>query len=542
MVEAKVLGQLLLMQDILINLPNEKSVFSFVCKGLLDIPGVKAVQYIKDSTDFKKKSAHTFYFGNKEKNFGAIQITLNDPDLFKKYEDYLRNFFFMVEVILEDQYKEKLIIEHQAELEKNIEERTKQLKDEIVARKRIEKDLKEQNEEYEALNEELNERNTELFYAKEKAEDSDRLKTAFLQNMSHEIRTPMNAIYGFAGMLDRPDISDEKRNSFISIIQSSSKQLLSIISDILSISSIETKQEKLLIEPVCINDILVELLAVFKESARNNNLSIYTDQNLSDKESTIYTDKTKLTQVLNNLISNSIKYTHEGYINFGYKLTEDQLEFYVKDTGKGIKKKFQDKIFERFNRAEIDTKNLVSGTGLGLAISKGFIELLGGKIWVESEPKKGSTFYFTIPYKPGSKDKITIPKKEDKQSAIKTILVAEDEEFNYLFIEEALGEFDFNLIHAKNGKEVVEICKNNSDIDLILMDIKMPQLDGYATAKIVKERYPKLQIIAQSAYALADEIENYNDIFDAYLTKPINLEELKLKVKIYCNETSNITE
>jgi len=372
------------------------------------------------------------------------------------------------------------------------------------------------------------------------AEESDRLKTAFLQNMSHEIRTPMNAIYGFSGMLNNRNLSVEKRTSFISIIQNSSTQLLSIISDILAISSLETKQEKLFIEPVCINDILIELLTIFKIQATNRNLSIYTNQVLSDKESIIFTDKVKLTQVLNNIVSNALKFTHEGYIKFGYTLEGDQLKFYVMDTGRGIKPEFHVKIFERFNRAEIDTTKLISGTGLGLSISKGFVELLGGNIWVESEPKEGSIFYFTIPYKPVSDNNKNITNKTKNLSDINTILVAEDEEYNYLFIEEALKELDFNLIHAKDGEEVINICKSNSEIDLVLMDIKMPLLDGYSAAKAIKEFRTELPIIAQSAYAQEDEIQKYSDIFDDYITKPIDLEELKRKVKKFSIGSENI--
>ncbi len=239
-----------------------------------------------------------------------------------------------------------------------------------------------------------------ILKAKEKAEESDRLKSAFLQNMSHEIRTPMNAIIGFSELINSPEISEEKRKSYSVVIQNSSHQLLTIVNDILTISSLETKLEKVNIQPTNINSIYIQLMAVFKIQASNKHITLVSKQQLADKESEIYTDKTKLTQILTNLISNAIKFTHEGFVEFGYALKENILEFYVKDTGIGIRKEFQNKIFERFRQADNSISNTYGGTGLGLAICKGFAQLLNGDIWVKSEPGKGSVFYFTIPFNP----------------------------------------------------------------------------------------------------------------------------------------------
>jgi len=388
----------------------------------------------------------------------------------------------------------------------------------------------------------LNEKNEELEIAKQKAEESDRLKTAFLQNMSHEIRTPLNAISGFSGMLNKPELVEEKRKSFVSIIQNSSKQLVSIVSDILTISSLETKQEKLKIDKVCINNIIVELLAIFRQQSQNQNISLYAKQQLSDRQSEIYTDKTKITQILTNLLTNALKFTHNGFIEFGYQFVEthgraslqynSEIQFYVKDSGIGINPEFHEKIFERFRQANENINVQYGGTGLGLAISKAFAELLGGRIWVQSELEKGSTFYFTIPYKPVNEiDKATTPTKQNEN--FRTVLVAEDEEYNFLFIEEILIEMDLNIIHAKDGKETVDIFKSNPNIDLILMDIKMPIMDGHEAAKIIKQLNPNLPIIAQSAYALVNERAKYEGIFDDYLTKPINKEDLIEKVNKY---------
>jgi len=444
-------------------------------------------------------------------------------------------------------------------LEETVALRTKELQkrnSELIDR---EIQLKTANEEYATINEELTESiskvseiNKELATAKEKAEESDRLKTAFLQNMSHEIRTPMNAIIGFSGFLNKPELSEEKRNSFIKIIINSTKQLLSIVTDILTISSVETKQEKVNIQKVCINNIIVDLLAIFKAQAFNQNISLYAKQQLSDSQSEIYTDSTKVTQILTNMISNALKFTHEGYVEFGYELIEtngrssvetcaemdglpsQQIQFYVKDTGIGISPDQKDKIFERFRQADLSITKKYGGTGLGLSISKGFTELLDGKIWVDSEPGKGSTFYFSIPYNSVNKVDNLYSEKNKKR---KTILIAEDEEFNFLLIEEMLVNMGFTIIHAKDGKESVEYCKSNPNIDLILMDIKMPVMDGHTAALLIKKIYPSLPIIAQTAYALEHEKEKYsNNVFTDYITKPIKEEELVQKVLKYIDK------
>lgn len=379
----------------------------------------------------------------------------------------------------------------------------------------------------------------DLTAAKEHAEESDHLKTAFLQNISHEIRTPMNAIVGFSQLLTKPVLSDEKRKNYTDIIVNSSNQLLSIVTDILTISAIETKQEKLNIGIVRINNVIVDLLSIFKSQAFNQNISLYAKQQLTDKQSEIYTDKTKVTQILTNLITNALKFTHKGFIEFGYQLDSAASErpadviFYVKDTGIGIAPEQQQNIFERFRQADISITKKYGGTGLGLSISKGFTELLGGKIWVESEPEKGSTFYFTVPYKPLNKHEIE--KVNEKQiTGAQTILIAEDEEFNFLYIEELLINQNYKLIHAKNGQDAIDKCISNPEINLILMDIKMPVMDGYTAANLIKEFKPRLPIIAQSAYALEHERERFTgNAFDDYITKPINSNELIKKIMKY---------
>jgi len=240
----------------------------------------------------------------------------------------------------------------------------------------------------------------ELIKAKENAELSDRLKTAFLQNISHEIRTPMNAICGFSKILNTPDLSHEEIYNYTCIVQSNIDQLLSIINDIITISSIETHQEKLDVQPTSLNDTMNEMFNLFNDRFQERNCTLTVEKTLNNKQTFIYTDGIKLSHILNNLISNALKYTENGTVNFGYRLKDKEIEFFVKDTGVGIFPEMQDKIFDHFRKANNGHFFSLSGTGLGLSISKGFVELLGGKIWVESEVGKGSVFYFTIPYNP----------------------------------------------------------------------------------------------------------------------------------------------
>ncbi|HKK60481.1 MAG TPA: PAS domain S-box protein [Salinivirga sp.] len=244
----------------------------------------------------------------------------------------------------------------------------------------------------------LHESNKNLKIAKERAEESDRLKTAFLQNLSHEIRTPMNAIIGFSNMLSLPDITRHKQSKFIELIQDSSSHLLQIVSDVLTMAALETHQEKLLLKPVVLNTIMDNLYATMKVQAKEKNLDFKLKKGLTDKQSLILIDQSKLKQVLFNLLMNAIKFTNEGYVETGYMLKNGMLEFYVRDTGIGIPRQYQEKIFKRFSQADKFIQEVYGGTGLGLSISKGLVELMSGEIWVESEMGKGSVFYFTIPF------------------------------------------------------------------------------------------------------------------------------------------------
>ena len=383
----------------------------------------------------------------------------------------------------------------------------------------------------------------DLVTAKEKAEESDRLKTAFLQNMSHEIRTPLNSICGFSEMLSN-NLNDIKRKQFTGIILSSSHQLLSIVNDILTVSALETKQETLNLEKVCVNSIINELHTIFNQQAIKKAVLLDAVQSLTDNQAEVYTDKPKITQILTNLISNALKFTEKGTIQFGYYQNNHELQFFVKDTGIGIDKTKFEIIFNRFVQADDNIRQDFGGTGLGLSICKGFIDLFNGRIWVESELGKGSTFNFTIPYTPISEPNNNIKTNmltDDIHQKAKInpenlkVLVAEDQEINFIYVEEVLSELNCTILHALNGQEAVDICKDNDDIDLVLMDIKMPVMDGYTAAQLIKAFRPSLPIIAQTAYALEKEVEKYSKVFDDYITKPITTEKLLKTATNYLN-------
>jgi PAS domain S-box-containing protein len=373
--------------------------------------------------------------------------------------------------------------------------------------------------------------------SKEKAEESDRLKTAFLANMSHEIRTPMNGIIGFSNLLRNPELTEEERNEFLNHITNCGSTLLNLIDDIIDISKIEAGQIKIRLSESHINAILDELYDSFqaiKQREGKDHIQLIKKTPFPDKQAVVMTDPFRLRQIMLNLISNALKFTLEGFVEFGYSLQENKmLCFYVKDTGIGIPKDKQNLIFERFGQVT-DTNNYYinqKGTGLGLAISSNLAKLLGGKMWLDSIQDEGSTFYFTIPYNMVENPAITNEFNYSTNGPInlqdKTIMIAEDEEINYLYFQELLKGSGVKLIWVKNGIEAIDLVKQNNNISLILMDCKMPQMDGYTATAEIKKLYKDIPIIAQTAFAMADEHDKSLQAgCDGYISKPINSREL----------------
>jgi PAS domain S-box-containing protein len=384
----------------------------------------------------------------------------------------------------------------------------------------------------------------ELISAKDKAEESDRLKSAFLANMSHELRTPLNAIIGFSGLMIDAG-SDNETTSNLKIILNSGQHLLSLVEEILDISMIETEQIKIKYEKVEISSILYDVKNIIegeKLKEFKTGIELVLNFNPETSNKVILTDSRKIKQVLINLLKNSIKFTDEGFVEFGIaeikKGDTDYFKFYVKDTGIGIDKKYHDVIFNIFRQIDDTHTRKYGGTGIGLSVAKKIVEMLGGEIWVESEQEKGSTFYFTIPVLSENKqteiqtsDSVIIT---EKRFDGKTVLIAEDEVPSFKFLNLVLTKMNIRVLWAKNGIEVVDLCKTDPSINLILMDIKMPLLNGYEATRQIKRIRPELPVIAQTAYAtISDKAESLNAGCDDYLSKPIQIGQLKDLLRKY---------
>ncbi len=383
----------------------------------------------------------------------------------------------------------------------------------------------------------------ELIIAKDRAEESDRLKSAFLANMSHEIRTPMNGILGFASLLKEPDLSGQEQQQFIRMIEKSGARMLNIINDIIDISKIESGQVENSISETNINDQIEYMYSFFKPEVERKNLQFSFKNSLPAKESIINTDREKIFAILTNLVKNAAKFTEEGSIEFGYNLVETDnypsLQFFVKDTGIGIPKNKQEVIFERFAQADVFDTKALQGAGLGLSISKAYVEILGGKIWVESEEGKGSVFYFTIPYIPEPKEKAvlnTVAPADEVLDQVKKLkpLIAEDDEASELFISTVVKKISKEVLSTKSGLDAVDISRNNPDIDLILMDIQLPEMNGYEATRQIRQFNEDVIIIAQTAFALTGEREKAIEAgCNDYISKPINKDELGALIQKY---------
>jgi PAS domain S-box-containing protein len=374
----------------------------------------------------------------------------------------------------------------------------------------------------------------ELIKAKVKAEESDKIKTAFLANMSHEIRTPMNGILGFAQLLSSQTLSKEDLKEYTQAIDSNGKLLISLIDDIIDISKIETGHVKLNPETIHLNEFLDEIFqSILTEPFREEkeHVQFILEKDLPDSDCSIETDPVRLRQVIYNLISNAVKFTSEGFIKVGYKLdSQNSLLFYVKDTGIGIQPQKLNLIFERFIQADDSITRKYGGSGLGLAISKGLVELMGGKIWVESTQMKGSSFYFSHPFKViNNQSAHHTHSKEDYvfKGKGKTVLVVEDDKFSFKYLEAILKRYEINILHAFNGLEAVEYCASNPQIALVLMDIQLPSMSGYDATRQIREMSKDLPIIAQTANAFdEDRSKCLAAGCNEYLAKPISLSTL----------------
>jgi PAS domain S-box-containing protein len=380
--------------------------------------------------------------------------------------------------------------------------------------------------------EELKRSEAELIIAKEHAEESDHLKSAFLANMSHEIRTPMNGILGFASLLKEPNLTGEEQQKYIRIIEKSGARMLNIINDIVDISKIEAGLMEVNLKESNINDQIENIFNFFIPEVERKRIQLSFKTTLPAKDAVIATDREKIYSILTNLVKNSIKYTFEGSIEFGYEKKGEYLEFFVKDTGIGIAKNRQEAIFERFVQADIEDPKALQGAGLGLSITKAYVEMLGGVIWVKSVEGIGSTFYFTIPFITEKQTQSNITKvvsAEDKEVQINNLklLLVEDDETSDFLITTMLKKNNHEVLHVKTGIEAIEACRNNPDIDLVLMDIRMPNINGYEATRQIRQFNKDVIIIAQTAYGLSGDRQKAIDSgCNEYLSKPIDKDDL----------------
>jgi PAS domain S-box-containing protein len=382
-----------------------------------------------------------------------------------------------------------------------------------------------------------------LISAKEKAEESDRLKTAFLANMSHEIRTPMNGILGFLELLKEPDLDAENKIEYLQLMNISGQRLLNTINDIIEISKIESGKLESKTSPVDLRQVFQFYIDFFKPEADLKSIDLHIGREIETDNALIIADKHKLDGILTNLVKNAIKFTKSGTIELNNALEGDNLLIWVKDSGKGIPAHRLNAIFERFIQAETTYARDHEGSGLGLAIVKAYVDTLGGTIWVESEEGKGSTFFVRIPYvkaenKPAAATTADAPSKLLHYD--KTILVAEDDDISYTLMKKHLQVTGINIIRALNGNECVELVKSNPGICLVMMDVKMPEMDGYEATRIIRQFNRELPIIAQTAYALEGDRELALAAgCSNYVSKPITKETILQIIDKYVLVTSD---
>lgn len=385
----------------------------------------------------------------------------------------------------------------------------------------------------------------ELIQEKERAIESDRLKTAFLNNMSHEFRTPMNAIIGFTELIVSPYFNENQRNEYFKMVQKNGKRLLRLIDDIIDISKLSSNQLQLYQKEFSLHEIMTDLYNTFSEYVSNRHGSkiklIYKEPENPNND-ILFNDDFRIKQVLSNLLSNSLKFTSNGFIEFGYKTNDKLVQFYVKDTGKGIKKQDQEYIFDKFCQGDSSLTREHGGAGLGLSLAKGLTELMGGTIRVNSKWGKGTTLEFTIPL---NVDHHQIKRQmfnRQLQNQIndwskKTILIAEDEELNYRYLQALLMPTHIKIKWVDNGQKAIDVIHNDSGINLILMDIRMPVMNGLDATKVIKSTNKEIPIIAQTAYAQSNEREHYLSAgCDEFIPKPINTSHFISVLEKYLNK------
>jgi len=421
--------------------------------------------------------------------------------------EFLKRIDFYQRILIAEKQDEITKINQSLEAQvidrtKLLDERNQHLNEEIKTRKKIEKNL---------------------IIAKDKAEESDRLKSSFLANMSHEIRTPMNGILGFADLLKEKDLTGEERDKYIEVIESSGERMLNIINDLLNVSTIEAGYMKVDISEVNISQQLQDMYHLFLPETERKGLK-FIFKNNPGSDILIQTDREKVHAIFSKLLKNAIKYTNEGFIELGYEEFDEELKFFIIDSGIGIPNNQLKIIFDRFVQVDSSLSSYYEGAGLGLSITKSYVKMLKGKIWVDSVEGQGSQFYFSLPYKnsnhPKGKKNIALNKSAMNKLKQTTLLIAEDQESSDAYLTAIIKDSCKKIFHVQTGVDAIKICQNEK-IDLILMDIKMPVMNGYDATRAIREFNKDVIIIAQTAYALPGDKEKALEAgCNDYITKP----------------------
>jgi len=423
----------------------------------------------------------------------------------------------------------------QKKLIRELEERKNEYKELYRENKIVNAELEKKLEEIENVN-------TALGEAKKKAEENNRLKSAFLANMSHEIRTPMNGIIGFSELLKTSEPEHPRIGEYVQKVSESSGQLLDIITDILDISKIETQQYEKYEEFFNLNELMRDLYFSNSYIQKPEKVKFNLHCELPDNESNIVADKSKLHRILENLMSNAFKFTKEGFVEAGYKTEGEYLKFYIKDTGIGIPDDKKELVFQHFVQADTSETRTYGGTGLGLSIAKGLIEMLGGEIGIKDTEQGGTTFYFKVPYKKPAVKNNKKHEENDRYSKNETkrILLIEDDKTNMVYLQELLKapelaeKYNFEQYLAWDGREAIQLCKEHTALDLVLMDIKLPDISGLEVTQKIKNIYPDLPVLAQTAYAMTgDKRKAMEAGADDYITKPIDRKEFISKMESF---------
>lgn len=399
----------------------------------------------------------------------------------------------------------------------------------ITERKKNEAAILEAKEKAEEANAELLILNEELKIAKDKAEESDMLKSSFLQNMSHEVRTPLNAIAGFAKLISEAGQSQERLKMYADIIVSSSEKLVGIITDVIEVSQLQSHQAQLLVTEFDLVDFLNQFDKEFSGRAAEKKIIFRKIINLQKAPAKVVSDYEKLKKIVYHLLDNAVKFTQEGYVELYCSLSDENMLIQVSDTGIGITPEKQNEVFLPFTQVETGITRIFGGNGLGLTLVKSYIDLLHGSIELLSEVNKGTKFTIKVPINQDAEVEIGAPGLHLNKS-IENVLIVEDEYFNFVFLRTLFMNTGVHIIHARDGQQALDECLKNNNLDIVLMDINMPVMDGYTAARLIKEKFPDLPIIATSAYVLENERQMYGNVFDDFLVKPINQVEFTDKI------------